>query len=220
MLPPQPQSSHKEGARTTRWPQRCSCGNRHGDLPGCFTILMHPYPLKMQRGKENHIHRALPIALLSYKMRRPHWQTSKDCTYLDQLGGWKKCRNPLWRLCLPQCKIKAAAKKKRDSRQNMLQIRSMVVGNILVEYPATTHFATFSPPSLSAMSCKCHVTKFLTRMLWCPEKCWNHVLQLLAQFLFRRQKMPQQKSKNAYILTLRRSMGRGYFLQKVPQASI
>ena len=31
-------------------------------------------------------------------------------------------------------------------------------------------------------------SKFLPRMLWNPEKCWNYVLQLLAQFLFRTKK--------------------------------
>ena len=46
-----------------------------------------------------------------------------------------------------------AAKKKRDSSKKMPQIRTTVVGNILVECRATTHSATFSPPSLWSMSC-------------------------------------------------------------------
>ena len=47
--------------------------------------------------------------------------------YLDPFGGWKTCRNPLWRLFLPQCKKKpqqrknaTAAKKCRKSEPWLL----------------------------------------------------------------------------------------------------
>jgi len=41
---------------------------------------------------------------------------------------------------------KSRSKEKTRQQQKMPQIRTMVVGNILVKCPASTHSATFSPP--------------------------------------------------------------------------